>query len=283
MDSDRFDNLTRALGSRRTVLGGLLGSTAAALLGFAVPGNTAAHDPRPACRRLEDKQKRAACLRRARKHIARHRGQQPGGSPPGGQPPGGQPPGCTPNCAGKNCGSNGCGGTCGTCGGGRVCSNSGNGGTCQCPAVTCAGVCCAGGQQCFGTACWPDGEEVAFITLINNHRAANGRAALALQNQLGRAAELHSQDQAAGNFSNHTGSNGSTPDQRIAAAGYAYSWWGENIYFGGPSASEAFTWWRNSTDHNNNMLSTNFTQFGIARAQSSAGVWYWTTTFGRPA
>ena len=39
--------------------------------------------------------------------------------------------------------------------------------------------------------------------------------------------------------------------------------------------------WQNSTDHNNNMLSTNFTEIGIGRAQSSStGYWYWTTTFG---
>lgn len=345
MDGDQFDDLVRTLSSRRSALGGLVGSGVAMLLRLAGPDQAAAHNPLPACRRIKDKRKRARCIRRARRHNATH--QTPPPPPPctpncagkscgsdgcsgscgscsgtttcvggtcqttctpncagkncgsngcggscgtcsGGQVCSNPANGgicqstCTPSCAGKNCGSNGCGGSCGTCTGGLVCSNPANGGTCQCPAVTCGGNCCAGGQQCFGTACWPDSEEMAFVTLINNHRAANGLSALTLQNQLGAAAELHSQDQATNSFSSHTGSDGSSPDQRITRAGYAYSWWGENIYWGGGTASEAFTWWRNSPSHNANMLSSNFTQLGIGRARSSAGVWYWTTTFGRP-
>lgn len=123
------------------------------------------------------------------------------------------------------------------------------------------------------------------MTLLNNYRAANGLASLALQNQLGRAAELHSQDQAANNFSSHTGSTGSSPEQRIAAAGYSASYTAENIYWnsGDGSASAAFNWWKESPGHNANMLSTNLTQFGIGRARSNTtGRWYWTTTFGRP-
>lgn len=104
-----------------------------------------------------------------------------------------------------------------------------------------------------------------------------------MQNQLGEAAELHSQDQAANNLPGHTGSDGSTPPQRITRAGYNWTAWGENVYWNSSngSASVAFNWWQNSTDHNNNMLSTNFTEIGIGRAQSSStGYWYWTTTFG---
>lgn len=306
MDGEWFDQLTRMLRSRRTLLNGVIGSGVATLLGLAGAEETTAHNALPACRRIKNKQRRAACLRRARRHNASHATPPPPGCTPrcAGRECGGDGCGgscgscggnadcvngtcrviCTPSCAGKNCGSNGCGGSCGTCNGGRVCSNPANGGTCQCLAATCAGTCCGAGQQCFGVACWPDSEELAFVTLINNHRATNGNLPpLALQNQLGAAAELHSQDQATNNFSSHTGSDGSSVEQRFTRAGYQYSWWGENIYYGGPTATEAFNWWRGSTEHNNNMLSTNFTQLGIGRAQSTSGTWYWTTTFGRPA
>jgi hypothetical protein len=193
-----------------------------------------------------------------------------------------QPGTCEPDCAGKECGGNGCGGSCGSCQGSETC----NGGACQCASGDCGGVCCAGNQTCISDECWPDSEERAFVNLINSHRAANGLGPLVLQNQLGRTAELHSRDQASTGNSSHTGSNGSTPEQRIAAAGYSASYTAENIYWnsGDGSANAAFTWWKNSPGHNANMLSTNLTQFGIGRARRSAnGYWYWTTTFGRPS
>lgn len=126
---------------------------------------------------------------------------------------------------------------------------------------------------------------MAFLTAINQYRSQNSRSALSLNTKLGRASELHSQDQAAGNFSSHTGSNGSTPEQRITAQGYSYSWNAENIYWnsGDGSANAAFTWWKGSPGHNANMLSSNFTEIGIGRGRSTNGTWYWTTNFGRPA
>jgi uncharacterized protein YkwD len=135
---------------------------------------------------------------------------------------------------------------------------------------------------CIGGGCWPDAEELSFVTLINNHRSANGVPPLALQPQLGVAAELHSQDQAIHQVMSHTGSDGSSPGQRISRAGHAYSGWGENVYAGSAAASVAFSRWRNSAGHNENMLNESFTQLGIGRARSSAGVWYWTSTLGCP-
>lgn len=101
---------------------------------------------------------------------------------------------------------------------------------------------------------------LAMIALV-------GLPALTLHNQLGIAAELHAQDQAAGNFSSHTGSDGSSIEDRIRRSGSAFSWFAENISFGGGTATEAINWWTGSTDHNANTLSTNFAQIGIARAE----------------
>jgi uncharacterized protein YkwD len=129
-----------------------------------------------------------------------------------------------------------------------------------------------------------DSEERAFLTLINNYRRQNGRKELALQDQLGAAAQFHSEDQARHTFSSHKGSNGSSVSSRIRAANYRYSYYGENIYWNNPdgSARAAFDWWKSSPGHNANMLNENFTQIGIARAQSESGTWYWTTDFGQP-
>jgi uncharacterized protein YkwD len=129
----------------------------------------------------------------------------------------------------------------------------------------------------------PDAEERAFLTLINDHRRANNRAALSLHDRLGVAAERHSQDQANRDRGGHTGSDGSDAGQRITRAGYDWRAWGENVFWSKPdgSAQAAFQWWKNSSGHNANMLSQNFTEIGIGRVRSESGWWYWTTTFGR--
>ncbi len=129
-----------------------------------------------------------------------------------------------------------------------------------------------------------DAEESTFLTLINNYRAANGKAALTHNAQLGAAAAAHSQDLADHNRTGHTGSDGAGPQQRIERAGYDWSWWGENVFWGDAAAQGAFNWWKNSPTHNANMLDPNFTEIGIARAYNAASTydWYWTTDFGRP-
>lgn len=128
-----------------------------------------------------------------------------------------------------------------------------------------------------------DAEESAFLTLINNHRAANNRNPLAAQSQLTAAAERHSQDMASNGFFSHTGSDGSDGGRRITDAGYDWTAWGENIFWHSSdgTAATAFTAWRNSASHNTNMLSAGFTEIGIARVRAGNGRWYWTTTHGR--
>jgi uncharacterized protein YkwD len=123
----------------------------------------------------------------------------------------------------------------------------------------------------------PDGEEQAFLSLINDHRGRNGVGALALQNQLGAAADRHSQDMAQKNYFEHSAL------ESVKNFGYTHwSFIGENIYAGSASASSAMDAWVNSADHNKNMLNGNYTEIGIGRAfnSNSRYGWYWTTTFG---
>jgi uncharacterized protein YkwD len=128
-----------------------------------------------------------------------------------------------------------------------------------------------------------DAQEQAFLTLINNYRAANGLGALSTNAQLEAAADWMSNDMAAKNYFSHTDSLGRDPFQRMAAFGYDYNTWkGENLAAGSETAQAAFDLWKNSPGHDANMLNANFTVIGIARAygaNSSYG-WYWTTNFG---
>lgn len=127
-----------------------------------------------------------------------------------------------------------------------------------------------------------DAEELAFLALINEHRAANGLQPLAMSPTLTTAARAHSQDMAAKNYFDHVGLDGSTFSSRIAAAGYPGGTTAENIFAGGQSAAAAMESWKNSPGHNANMLNPAFTAIGIGRAfdPNSDFGWYWTTTFG---
>jgi hypothetical protein len=116
---------------------------------------------------------------------------------------------------------------------------------------------------------------------INALRRQNGLAPLELHDALNAAAQRHAQDM--GNTGNvdHAGSDGSTPEQRLDAAGYApRHTWGENIYGGGiATVDDAWTFWTNSTVHRNNLLSERYREIGIGAAVGANGTYY-TLTFG---
>lgn len=120
------------------------------------------------------------------------------------------------------------------------------------------------------------------VELTNQERAKAGLPPLALDAALNSSALAHSQDMASHNFFSHTGSNGSTVDQRIRAAGYSPLWaWGENIAAGQPSPEEAVNAWMNSPGHRANILSPHYQHIGVAyvHAPGTTYVHYWTQDF----
>ena len=129
----------------------------------------------------------------------------------------------------------------------------------------------------------PDREERAFLDLINNYRRKKGVGKLSLQNQLGAAAEHHSEDMANKNYFSHKLSNGDSPEENIERFGYTnWSYVGENIAAGYVTAKAVMKAWKSSPEHDRNMRNKNFTEIGIGRAydKRSKYGWYWTTTFG---
>lgn len=130
----------------------------------------------------------------------------------------------------------------------------------------------------------PDGEERAFLDLINDYRRRNGAGDLALQDQLGAAAEHHSQDMANKNYFKHTLANGDSPEENIERFGYTgWNRIGENIAAGYETANKVMDGWKSSPDHDRAMRTRDFTEIGIGRAYAKGSKygWYWTATFGR--
>jgi hypothetical protein len=128
----------------------------------------------------------------------------------------------------------------------------------------------------------PDGEEWAFVELLNAYRGELGLAPVTLNSELGAAAEYHSADMAANNYFDHylfDGTDAGTNIQNFGYTGFPYA---ENIAAGMATAQEVLIGWQNSPEHNATMTNPQYTEIGIGRAygEGSHYGWYWTATYG---
>ncbi|MGW7134313.1 sigma-70 family RNA polymerase sigma factor [Streptomyces bobili] len=117
------------------------------------------------------------------------------------------------------------------------------------------------------------------IALVNKERAAAGCGPLTDDGKLRSAALNHSEDMDARDFFDHTNPDGADPGQRITAAGYRWSTYGENIAMGQQSAESVMTSWMNSPGHRANILNCDFKNIGVGIHDGSGGPW-WTQNFG---
>jgi uncharacterized protein YkwD len=125
-------------------------------------------------------------------------------------------------------------------------------------------------------------QEDEVTALVNRERAAAGCGPLRTDERLRSAARAHSQDMAANDYFSHTGRNGSSFVDRIAAAGYPRNEaGGENIALGYRTPEDVMDGWMNSAGHRANILNCDFKAIGVGLAQDSSGTPYWTQDFGR--
>ncbi|MFE5140406.1 sigma-70 family RNA polymerase sigma factor [Streptomyces fagopyri] len=117
------------------------------------------------------------------------------------------------------------------------------------------------------------------VELVNKERAKAGCGPLTEDAQLEKAAQAHSDDMAARNFFEHTNPDGADPGQRITAAGYRWSTYGENIAQGQQTPQAVMESWMNSPGHRANILNCSFKNIGVGVHKGSGGPW-WTQDFG---
>ncbi|HEX9332335.1 MAG TPA: CAP domain-containing protein [Anaerolineales bacterium] len=106
------------------------------------------------------------------------------------------------------------------------------------------------------------------ITAVNAYRAQHGLPAYTVNAQLAQAAQRHANDIACHKLYVHTGSDGSTPQTRVADTGYVAKSVSENVNGNYPplNGQDVVNWWINDkTDlrHGQNLLSTTFTEIGV--------------------
>ena len=132
------------------------------------------------------------------------------------------------------------------------------------------------------------------IRLTNTERQKAGLAPLVSNGLLQQAAQAHVQDMDNNNrYLAHTGSNGSSAQDRIKAVGYKMAWFNagsslrgislENAASGQLSAAEVVQGWMNSSGHRAAIMDPAAQEIGVGfEYDDQTGRTYWIQQFGRP-
>ncbi|GMF50889.1 unnamed protein product [Phytophthora fragariaefolia] len=120
-----------------------------------------------------------------------------------------------------------------------------------------------------------------ILDRVNLARDAQGLPALCINKKLQEAAQRHSNDQAANSYMDHTGTDGTSIEERITQVGFDWSAVAENVAAGQPDVDAVMEAWMASPGHRENILG-DYTMFGTAYAYNADSTYqhYWTQDFG---
>jgi uncharacterized protein YkwD len=141
-----------------------------------------------------------------------------------------------------------------------------------------------GAVAAAGAAAGAPAISASIVDLTNVERNRAGLAPLAPNAQLMRAAQLQAEQMAALGRMSHVLTDGPypQPQDRLAAAGYRWRAYAENIAYG-QSGPEAVTEsWMTSAGHRANMLNGKYTELGTGYAVDKRGHPYFVQVFGKP-
>jgi uncharacterized protein YkwD len=124
-----------------------------------------------------------------------------------------------------------------------------------------------------------------LLKLVNDARRSGFRCGseympsvpmLVWNDDLERAAAVHSLDMMSNDFFDHIGSDNSTPSMRLDRVGYKWSACAENIAQGQASEQEVVAGWLKSTGHCKNIMGRDYTEMGAAKSGN-----IWVQVFGK--
>jgi uncharacterized protein YkwD len=121
--------------------------------------------------------------------------------------------------------------------------------------------------------------EDAVVALVNHERVQAGCKPVRADPRLRDAARAHSTDMATHNFFSHTGSDRSSPFDRMRQAGYNQGL-SENIARGYASADDVMRGWMRSPGHRRNILNCAARAVGVGVLYRGREP-FWTQDFGR--
>lgn len=122
----------------------------------------------------------------------------------------------------------------------------------------------------------------ALFRYLNEARRLFDLPAFANDSALNAAAQAHAVDMASYDFTNHTGSDSSTPEERFLFYGYGRGYAGEAAAWGFEDPKAVVEWWVNSEAHRPIVLNRYATDVGVGygRDYAASSIWYWTAEFG---
>ena len=124
-------------------------------------------------------------------------------------------------------------------------------------------------------------DEKAVIELTNAERKKADLPPLTANPKLFAAARAHAGNMAKQDKLAHE-LDDKTAEDRLKAASYKYSRYGENIGWKYDTPKVAIAAWMDSPIHKENILTKDFTEIGVAVAKNAKGEPYWVQVFGAP-
>jgi len=120
--------------------------------------------------------------------------------------------------------------------------------------------------------------------LTNVERTRAGVSPLRLEGRLMKAAQLQAEQMASLGRMDHVLTEGPypSPQDRLAAAGYRWRAFAENIAYGQRGPEDVTETWMGSAGHRANMLNGAYTELGTGYAVDGRGRTYFVQVFGKP-
>jgi uncharacterized protein YkwD len=127
------------------------------------------------------------------------------------------------------------------------------------------------------------GPSQTLADLTNAERTRAGLTPLVPSSPLTTAAQLQADQLASLQVLEHDVPAGRypTPADRLAAAGYPWQAYGENLASGYSTAADTIAGWMNSSGHRANILNPSYTRIGVAAYTTPSGTIYWCQQFLR--
>ncbi len=121
-----------------------------------------------------------------------------------------------------------------------------------------------------------------MLDSVNALRQAGGAPAVRLNSQLAAAAKTHAQDMSTQNRPWHFGSDGSSPLDRAARAGYTGRLIGENISETFETELETLAAWMDAPETREVIMDKRARDLGFDWHQEASGKIWWTMVMGQP-
>lgn len=119
----------------------------------------------------------------------------------------------------------------------------------------------------------------AMFEALNLYRIQNGLKPLNYSRKLETAGDAHVRDLYTRHFFEHVNPDGKSPADRALAIGFCHKYVGENIAAGQTSVPAVMDAWKNSPDHNENMLEPDYSYVGMGYYVDPTGRQYWGQEF----